>query len=431
MTHAAHPITEDLCRFLDASPSPYHAVEQAAAGLEALGFTSLSEVDRWPDGPGGRFVCRGGSLIAWWRHESHRPDTPVRLVGAHTDSPNLRIKPRPDTGRVGYRQLGVEVYGGVLLNSWLDRDLGLSGRVVVRGPHGLEQRLVAVDEPLLRLPQLAIHLDREVNERGLVLDRQQHLAPIWGLGSTAEGDFASHLAERLGVAPAEVVAWDLMTHDLTPAALAGRDGELLASGRIDNLVSCHAATTALGRVVCADEPPPAMPVVCLFDHEEVGSTTASGADSAMLPSMLERIVAAAGGGRDDLHRCLAGSYCVSADGAHGTHPNYVDRHEPEHRVALNGGPVVKLNASARYATDAWTHGIAIEACERAGVPYQRFVTRSDLPCGSTIGPVTAARLGIPTVDLGIAQLAMHSARETAGASDPPRLVAVLAELMAG
>lgn len=426
MPDEGHGDVADLCRYLDASPSPFHAVQAAVERLEASGFEPLAEDRRWAPGDvsGRRYVRSAGSLVAWWQGPRHGPGSPLRLVGAHTDSPNLRIKPRPDTGRAGYRQLGVEVYGGVLLNSWLDRDLGVSGRVAVRGDDGgVDERLVVVDEPVLRLPQLAIHLDREVNERGLVLDRQAHLAPIWGLGGVDRDGFARFLAERLDVDPRRVVAWDVMTHDLSGARLVGLDRDLLASARIDNLVSCHSAVQALIGAVGEDST--AVPVICLFDHEEVGSTSARGADSTSLVTLLERRVGAAGGDREDLHASLAASWCISADGAHATHPNHVERHEPDHLVALNGGPVVKINASQRYATDALTHAVAVEACERAGVPFQLFVTRSNLACGSTIGPVTAARLGIRTVDLGVAQLAMHSARETAGALDPPRLTAAL------
>ncbi len=417
----------DLLAYLDASPSPYHAVAAAAERLSTAGFVELDERDEWPTGPGRYLVRRGGSLVAWARVEQ-APSAGLRLVGAHTDSPNLRIKPQPDTATAGYRQLGVEVYGGVLLNSWLDRDLGLSGRVSVRTDAGPVTRLVRVDRPLLRIPQLAIHLNRDVNDKGLVLNRQTHLAPIWGLGAAEPGGFARFLAGELGIGDSDVLAWDVMTHDLTPARLAASD-ELLVSGRIDNLVSCHAAVSALLDV--ADGSTPRVPLVCLFDHEEVGSVSAEGAASSLLPTIVERLVAQAGGDRSDLHRGLADSMCVSADGAHATHPNYAERHEPDHRIELNAGPVVKLNSDERYATSSPSHAAFVLACEQAGVPVQRFVNRSDLACGSTIGPVTAARLGIATVDAGVAQLAMHSARETAGADDPARFAAALSRFLAG
>ena len=428
----AEPFARDLLAFISASPSPFHAVAEAARRLDAAGFVRLAERDDWSARVGPRYLVRGGSLVAWVTGPEHGPTTAFGVVGAHTDSPNLRVKPQPDTGRVGWRQLGVEVYGGVLLNSWLDRDLGLSGRVVVRdatADEGIATRLVHVDRPLLRIPQLAIHLDRNVNTSGLELNPQAHLAPVWGTGPVDEGGFARFLAEEVGVAPGEVLSWEAMLHDLTPPTALGLDGSLLAAPRIDNLLSCHSAIEAVAGAVSG--PRPVVPVVCLFDHEEVGSQSATGADSSILPTVLERITAILGGHRDEWHRALAGSWCVSTDGAHATHPNYAERHEPDHLVAIGGGPVLKVNANVRYATDAPGAARVVVAAERAGVPLQRFVTRTDMPCGSTIGPVTAARLGIPTVDVGVAQLSMHSARELCGASDPARLHRLLTALLTG
>jgi aspartyl aminopeptidase len=420
----------DLLELVDASPTPYHAVANLRAGLEAAGFTALDPAAAW-SGPGGReLVAVGGTLVAWAVPDGASPATPFRIVGAHTDSPNLRLKPRPDTGGSGFRQLGVEVYGGVLLNSWLDRDLGIAGRVAVRGPAGPDLRLLHVGEPVARIPQLAIHLDRDVNERGLALDRQLHLAPVWGTGTPEVGGFGRWVAERLGVDVDDVLGWDLMFHDLVPGSFLGADRSMLSAPRLDNLLSCHAAVRALvdavERPAGGDAP---IPVVVLFDHEEIGSTSAVGATSTLLRTVLERLVGRRGGDAEDLARALAGSLVVSADNAHATHPNYPERHEPAHPVRCNGGPVVKRNAQVRYATDAGTEAQVVLAAERAGVPLQQFVVRSNLPCGSTIGPLTAAALGVPTVDVGIAQLAMHSARELAGAHDPARLAALLAELL--
>jgi aspartyl aminopeptidase len=416
-------VTDDLIAFIDGSPSPYHACATAAARLDAAGFVRLDERDAWGDDAARAYVVRGGTLVAWSTPTGWGPETGFRLVGAHTDSPNLRVKPRPDTGSVGYRQLGVEIYGGVLLNSWLDRDLGLSGRVTLRGPDGPEVRLFHVDRPLLRIPQLAIHLDREINERGLKLNKQTHLSPLWGLGPPDEGEFRRFLAAELDVSEADLASWDVMTHDLTPSTVAGVDGELVSAPRIDNLASCHAAVTTLTGL--ADGAHERTAVVSLFDHEEVGSLSSSGADSPILATLLERLVARAGGDRETFHRALASSVCVSADGAHATNPNYPDRHEPDHRIALNGGPVLKLNANERYATDALSAAVFEQACVDAGVPLQRFVSRSDLPCGSTIGPITSGRLGVSTVDVGIPQLAMHSARELCGSADPALLIGAL------
>jgi aspartyl aminopeptidase len=415
----------DLLTYLDASPSPFHAAASTAARLDAAGFHCLSESDDWPAGDGAFYVVRSGALVAWVVGPEASTEAGFVIVGAHTDSPNLRLKPRPDAGRGGVRQLGIEVYGGALLNSWLDRDLGLSGRVVVRGDQGPQTRLIHIDRPLARIPQLAIHLDRGVNESGLVLNPQVHLAPVWGLGPVTHGDLVAFIADELGIDPTAILGSDLMLHDTTPAALVGRDRELVGSGRLDNLVSCWAGTWSLIAAATAAPRLRQVPVLCLFDHEEVGSTSSTGAAGSVLPTMLERIVAAENGSRTWFHRALAASWCVSADGAHATHPNYAERHEPGHAIALDGGPVIKRNANVRYATDAESEARFMLACEAADVPFQRFVVRSDMACGSTIGPVTAAQLGVSTVDAGVAQLAMHSARELCGVRDPVRFAAVL------
>lgn len=429
---------EDLFEFISSSPSPYHAVHEAARRLQAAGFTELRAGDRWPSF-GSHFVRDGGALVAWLSHGPRWSDSddmssgaldgspeghisPFRVVGAHTDSPNLRIKPRPDIASAGWRQLAVEVYGGVLLNSWLDRDLGLSGRV---GLADGEQRLFRVDRPLLRIPQLAIHLDREISAQGLKLNPQQHLTPVWGVGPAADGEFVGFLADQVDVDPADVLAWDVMVHDLTPPAFIGLDDELVAAPRLDNLLSCWAAVDALVEVSRTDLPVRSTPVICLFDHEEVGSTSATGADGSFLNNVLERIDLSGGGDRERLLRRLAVSAVASADGAHATHPNYPERHDPAHPIAIDGGPVIKINANQRYATDSSTAALMVDACRRAGVPHQTFVSRNDQPCGSTIGPLSAARTGIATADIGVAQLSMHSARELCGVADPPRLARTL------
>lgn len=419
--------TADLLRFIDDSPSPYHATRTVASRLEDAGFRLLDETDTWKLRAGDRsLVRRDGTLVAFTVPDRSPSEGGFRILAAHTDSPNLRVKPRPDTGRAGCRQVGVEVYGGVLHNSWLDRDLGLSGRVSVRNGAVPEIRLLRVDRPLLRVPQLAIHLDRSAND-GLMLNPQQHLVPVWGQGPVEEGRLGQFLAKELGTTEDNILSWDLMLHDLTPSALLGEHNEFVSAPRLDNLLSCWAATCAL----LGAEPSTVarLPVVCLFDHEEVGSTSSGGAAGPVLASVLERIVLATGGDREGLHRALAASVCVSADGAHATHPNYPERHEPGHPITMNGGPVIKTNTNMRYATDAASSGLFALACERAGVPVQQYVVRSDMACGSTIGPITAARLGIPVVDVGVAQLAMHSARELCGAEDPPMFSAALASFL--
>ena len=414
----------DLIEFVDASPSPYHAAAEARRRLIAVGFTEVAPGGAWPSGAGRHMTVDGGSLFAWVVPEGAAPHAPFRLLGAHTDSPNLRIKPRPDTGRAGVRQLGVEVYGGPLLNSWLDRDLGLAGRVVVRTADGPQARLVRVHRPVLRVPQLAIHLDRDIRDAGLKLDPQQHLVPIWSLGPPQAGEFTCFLGSELSVPPADVLSHDVMTYDLAGGALTGLNEEFVSSGRLDDLGCTHASVSALCAV--AGEPAPQhVSALVLFDNEEIGSVSATGARGAWLGRQLERSALARGGARDDFLRAVAGSVHVSADMSHATHPNYPDRHEPEHQIALNGGPIVKVSANVLYATDAKTHAAFLLAAEQAEVPVQYFVNRSGVRSGSTIGPYVAAGLAMPTVDVGNPALAMHSARELCGAADSEMLIAAL------
>ncbi|MCX4882168.1 MULTISPECIES: M18 family aminopeptidase [unclassified Streptomyces] len=419
--------TDDLMSFLTASPSPYHAVASAAERLEKAGFRQVAETDAWDGTSGGKYVLRGGAIVAWYVPEGAAPHTPFRIVGAHTDSPNLRVKPQPDTGAHGWRQVAVEVYGGPLLNSWLDRDLGLAGRLTLRDG---STRLVNVDRPLLRVPQLAIHLDRSVSTEGLKLDKQRHLQPIWGLGGDVrDGDLIAFLEETAGLAAGEVTGWDLMTHSVEPPAHLGRDKELLAGPRMDNLLSVHAGVAALTAVSGAD--PAYIPVLAAFDHEENGSQSDTGADGPLLGSVLERSVFARGGSFEDRARAFAGTVCLSSDTGHAVHPNYAERHDPTHHPRVNGGPILKVNVNNRYATDGSGRAVFAAACERANVPFQSFVSNNSMPCGTTIGPITAARHGIKTVDIGVAILSMHSARELCGVDDPHLLANALVAFLQG
>jgi aspartyl aminopeptidase len=415
---------DDLLAYLRASPTPFHAVDQARRRLEAHGFRALDEAEPWDQlAPGAYTVTSSGSNLFAFVLPEARDRRRFCLVGAHTDSPNLRIKPSAEYTHEGYAQVGVEVYGGALLNSWLDRDLGVAGRVIVRDDRGaLDSRLVCLDRPLLRVPQLAIHLDREVNDKGLVLHRQDHLAPVLGLAGSG-ASLGGLIAEAAGVAADRVVAGDLMLFDVAPPVLGGASGELIFSARLDNLAMCHAAVTAIAQVTA----PPAIPVIALFDHEEVGSGSAAGAESAVLPRILERLA----GSREAFHQACARSTCVSADMAHAVHPNYASRHEPRHRPQLNSGPVIKTNTQQRYATSAATAAMFAELCRAEGVPVQHYVHRTDLPCGTTIGPITSTLLGIATVDVGNPMLSMHSARELAGARDPEAMTRVLARYLRG
>ena len=420
MTHVtSHPESAaeiaDLISFLDVSPSPWHAVQSSVARLD--GFTQLDETAAWNGIPSHGYVIRGGAIVAWKLPSESSAATPFRIAGAHTDSPCLRVKPQPDTGSAGWKQLGVEVYGGILNNTWLDRDLGVAGRLVARDG---STTLVDVRRPVARIPQLAVHLDRNVNEGGLVLDRQQHLTPVWGVGTTSPGEFSRWIGGEAGL-DTPPTWWELCLYDTQGAAVIGADQSLLASGRLDNQLSCWAAVRALN----AAQPIDHIAMIVLNDHEEVGSSSATGAAGPLLESVLGRLVSTRGGANDDLPRALAGSLCISADNAHAVHPNYLERHEPGHRPVVNGGPALKINANQRYATSPETAAAFQVACEDAGVPWQVFVSRNNMPCGSTIGPITSTRLGIATADVGVPQLSMHSSRELCGVDDPEHLAAAL------
>ncbi|MET9498284.1 M18 family aminopeptidase [Streptomyces sp. NPDC006552] len=423
--------TDDLLTFLAASPTPYHAVATATARLEEAGFKQVAETDAWDGTSGGKFVTRGGAVIAWYVPSGAHPHTPFRIVGAHTDSPNLRVKPRPDMGNSGWRQVAVEVYGGPLLNSWLDRDLGLAGRISLRDG---SERLVDIDRPLLRVPQLAIHLDRSVTAEGLKLDKQRHMQPIWGLGDDVhEGDLLGFVEDEYGLERRSITGWDLMTYSVEPPAYLGRDRDLVAGPRMDNLLSVHAGTAALAEVSgrAGADALPCIPVFAAFDHEENGSQSDTGADGPLLGGVLERSVFARGGSYEDRARAFAGTVCLSSDTGHAVHPNYAERHDPTHHPRANGGPILKVNVNNRYATDGSGRAVFAAACEKAGVPFQSFVSNNAMPCGTTIGPITAARHGIRTVDIGAAILSMHSARELCGADDPYLLANALTAFLEG
>ena len=478
-----------LMAFLGASPSPFHAVAEAASRLEAAGFDRLDEAADWRLRAHGRyFITRNDSALVAFVVGGEAPAAAgLRLIGAHTDSPALKLKPEPLIERHGYLQLGVEVYGGSLLNSWLDRDLGLAGRVLLAGersgrgsaragrlregragsptgraahrrgqparrnggpgtagasakadrrplsaPEGVEARLLRVDTPLARIPQLAIHLDREVNEKGLILNRENHLVPLIGLASRAGFDFRGWLGERLGVDPGRILDHDLILCDLAPPTLAGLREEFIFAPRLDNLVSSFCALSAL--IDTAGIEGAATRVIALYDNEEIGSNTRQGADGSLLDDALVRVVEGMEGGgakgASSYVRARARSLLVSADMAHAVHPNYADRNEARHLPRLNGGPVIKYNANARYATDGVSGALFQTICREAAVPCQKYVNRADLACGSTIGPIVSRRLGVPTVDVGNAQLAMHSVREMSGAEGPGYMIRALSRFFA-
>ncbi|MEZ4400370.1 MAG: M18 family aminopeptidase [Kofleriaceae bacterium] len=420
--HAA----DALCAFIDAAPAPRLAAAAMAETLAAAGFVALDlTAPRWDLAPGGFYVTRGAALIAF-RLRAAQPPRRVRAIGAHTDSPHLRLKPQPTYLSEGCLQLGVEVYGGALWNSWLDRDLGLAGAVFTSDGAA---HLVRIDRPLARVSQLAIHLDRKVNDDGLKLNPQLHLAPTWGLaGAATAADAAARfralVADAAGLPADAIAAHDLSLFDLTPARRGGLDGELVFAARLDNLASCHAGLAAL-LATASDGEAATLPLLACFDHEEVGSASTDGADGPLLGVVIERLITELGGTRSDLHACLANSLLVSADMAHAAHPNYGDRHEPRHKPVLGGGPVLKCNHNQRYATTGASYAQLAALARTVDVPLQDFVTRTDLGCGSTIGPITATRLGVAVVDVGGPMLSMHSTRECCAAADHAGFVALL------
>lgn len=428
---------DDLLSFIDRSPTPYHAVFEATVRLDRLGYSCLDETELWSLSAGDRrYVLRaGGSLAAFEVGTALPAEAGFRIIGAHTDSPNLRIKPNPDVHAHGVHQLAVEPYGGVLLHTWLDRDLSLAGRITIREGEGTRTHLIDFARPLLRIPSLAIHLYRELNQEGLKLNAQKHMVPLFGLAEDAE--LAELLVEELAAKGASVLdasdllAYDLMAYDLQPAARSGAKDEFIHAARLDNLASSHAALSAL--LAASEKGSTARTrVVVLYDHEEVGSRSAQGAGGTFLKDTLERISNSLGARHgQEMARATARSWMISADMAHAVHPNYADRHEPGHRPKIGGGPVIKTNANQSYATDAESAGFFLALCRRVDVTPQNFVTRSDLGCGSTIGPISAARVGIRTVDVGNPMLSMHSCREMAGAADVEPMIAVLTEFFGG
>ena len=408
----------ELLTFLDNSPTPFHAVNESIKLLEGAGFKELSESESWEVQNGGSYyvVRNETTLAAFVVGEEPLWDGGVHLLGAHTDSPNLRLKPHSAYCKDGYIQLGVEIYGGVLLASWTDRDLGLSGRVIVGDGEGsTRKKLVKIDKPIARVPQLAIHLNRDVNEKGLLLNKQDHLPPIIGLADDAKA-FSTWLNQELGLAKEEyILSFDLMLHPLEKPSLLGLEDEFICSPRLDNLAMCHVGIAALCGQAKVKSSRTRMTVI--YDHEEVGSSTTQGAAGTFLSDLLKRLVSVQGGNSEADCRVRAKSLLLSADMAHAVHPNYSARHDPEHQPRMNAGPCIKTNANARYATDGSTSAAFELICKSVDVPVQHFVSRSDMPCGSTIGPLSATRVGIPTVDIGNPMLSMHSAREMSGTLD--------------
>lgn len=422
----ARAFAQDLLHFIDVSPSPWHAVDTAKLRLNNAGFTELHETDAWQLKAGhSYYVTRGdASIIAFTLGTQALPEKGLRIVGAHTDSPGLRLKPKAAYSGNGLVRIGVEVYGGPILATFTDRDLSIAGRVSIRNGTSHALKLIKFDNALVRLPNLAIHMNREVNEKGLVLNKQNELPLLFGEtedGIAAEQQFLSLIAKQAGVEAQDILTFELNVFDTHKGSFWGAQEEFIANSQLDNLASCHAAISAL---LSADKPE-ATSICALFDHEEVGSESATGASGSFLADIIQRISVCGKLSQEEYLRTLAQSFFISADMAHAYHPNFPNAYEPCHHVMVNKGPVIKSNANQRYASNADTAARFISLCERAKVPYQQYAHRTDLGCGSTIGPIVASGLGIATVDVGSPMWAMHSLRESAGVLDQYYMQSVL------
>lgn len=423
---------QHLLDFIDASPSPWHAVNSCIQLLEAAGFKPLIESQAWQLSNNGRYyVVRGGaSIIAFvMGHNQSLPENGFRIVGAHTDSPGLRLKPKAAYSSQGLAQLGVEIYGGPILATFTDRDLSLAGLVMVQQGDKQVAHSVQLTKPIVRLPNLAIHMNREVNDKGLVLNKQTGLPLIFGFAADnqqAKTQLLQVLADALKVKPSDIISWDLAVYDTQKGCFWGINDEFIATSQLDNLASCHAAISAL----IANKKPHATNICALFDHEEVGSDSTAGAGGSFMQNIITRICAVIKLTEEARLRALANSFLISCDMAHAFHPNHAASYEPCHHTFVNAGPVIKSNANQRYSTSADTAAMFIDLCKKANVPYQQYAHRTDLGCGSTIGPILAAQLGIKSVDVGNAMWAMHSIRESAGVLDHSYMIAVLTQFYA-
>lgn len=420
---------KQLLDFIDASPSPWHAVATMEQALISASFTRLSEQQSWQLETGGRYyvVRDGSSIIAFVAGQKSLPENGYKIIGAHTDSPGLRIKPHAlyKTGEI--LRMGVEVYGGPILATFTDRDLSFAGRVSYRTDSGeIQTQLVHFKQSLLRLPNLAIHMNRKVNEEGLKLNKQTELPLIFSMSSKEQLPdqvFSELLLSQCQIPAEHLLSWELNVYDTQKGTFWGAQQEFYTDSQLDNLASCHAGLAALldetvlqtgNTVVCA-----------FFDHEEVGSESTKGADGSFLPDILERIALAYSLSTEDYKRALASSFMLSVDMAHAYQPNFPAAYETEHKVYVNKGPVIKLNANQRYSSESVSEAMFINWCQQANVPFQKYSHRTDIPCGSTIGPMTSAKLGIRSVDVGNAMWAMHSVRESAGVQDHAYMIAVM------
>jgi aspartyl aminopeptidase len=426
---SAKTCAQDLLNFIDDSPSPWHVVLTTKEKLINHGYQQLNERDLWQLQKGqGYFVTRGGSsIIAFKLGLDDLTKSGMRIIGAHTDSPGLRLKPKTSFASDGYGRIGVEVYGSPILATFTDRDLSLAGRVNIRTEQGFETKAIQFDRPLLRLPNLAIHMNREVNEHGLKLNKQTELPLILSMlenSVNTDESFISLLSQAANAKTESIINWELNVFDTQNGNFWGANQEFIADSQLDNLASCHAALTAL----IATDTSNSTNLCAFFDHEEVGSQSAAGAGGSFLADVLQRISDHLALSSESKRQVLAQSFFISTDMAHAYHPNFPAAYEPCHHALVNHGPVIKINANQRYSTDAETAAQFIQHCEHANVPYQQYAHRTDLGCGSTIGPIVAANLGIASVDVGSPMWAMHSLRESAGVLDHEYMIKVLKEI---
>ena len=430
---SARQQVQNLLDFIDASPSPWHAVNSVEMQLAAFQFVKLDETVQWDLQPGGRYyvIRDDSSIVIFVQGQKPLVETGFKIIGAHTDSPGLRIKPNAGMGSDGLLRLGVEIYGGPILATFTDRDLSLAGRISYKDDkNAIVSRLVNFDRPLLRLPNLAIHMNRAVNEDGLKLHKQNELPLILSVLAEEclpQAYFSQILQQQTACEAERILSWDMAVYDTQKGAFWGAENEFYADSQLDNLASCHAALQALldDAVLENDHT-----LVCaFFDHEEIGSESNKGADGSFLADVLQRIALATEKNKDDFARALAKSFMISADMAHAYQPNFPLAYDAEHKVAVNKGPVIKVNANHRYSTESISQALFVDWCEQAGVPYQKYSHRTDLACGSTIGPITSARLGIRSVDVGNPLWAMHSIRESAGVLDHGYMIRVLKKFL--
>lgn len=405
---------KSLIEFLDKSPTAFHAAENIEKTLIRNGFEELCECESWKLKTGGKYFVKrnDSSVVAFVTGKKKPVDSGFRIAGAHTDSPLLKIKENAENRSAGCIRVTTEIYGGPIVYSWLDRNLGIAGRVMVKTKKGYESRLVNIDRPVALIPSLAIHMNREVN-KGFEFNPQNHLQAVISTDPEAKNVLKGMIAAELKEKIENIGAMDIFVYDLQKGSFAGNDDTLISSGRIDNLSMCHAILESFIEV----KNPESTTVAAFFDNEEIGSKTLMGADSSFTRTILDRIVAVTSTGRDDIFVALSKSFMISADGAHTQHPNFPEKHDPAYTVFMNRGPVIKFSSSFKYATTAQSCAEFEQICTEAGVPCQKIANRSDVLSGSTIGPMSSAALGIKAVDVGNAMWGMHSIRETAGTHD--------------